>query len=552
MNPGLLYLLRMGPRARVRAIRKRFSGPSLWILIGMVAIFASIIVLPRLMRLFDPELDTRMMERSRDYAGALRVYGPLALLAMGLLSMAGGKGLYFRPAEVDFLFPAPIPRRQLLLYNVISRLVVQLLSSVWVSIFAWDWFGTFYGGLLGVCLSFTFVQLLAQVASVLTAVLDRRLSGLLRWVALAVIGVGALLAYRAASTSLGAGATMREVAREVLDSPVIAVISMPTRPFIDTITAPTAAGVAIHAALSVAVLGALLGLLLVFDAAFVEASLSYSRKIQARLERMKSGGGAFGTGRASSSRSMQLPNFPRLGGAGPLARRHFQEMTRNVRGILGLVVMTLVFAAMFVAVGTFAREEAAGLEYFGIGMTLFFVTLMTQNCAYDFRRDIDRMDTLKALPLRPIAVACGQVIPGACLLALLQFGITALVLAGLHQATTERVAALALALPPLAFAVTCVDNVIFLVAPLRPVNDDPGNLPFLFRTTLVMLLKMGAMGALACIAFTLGYVVYLLTGNNLLLGAAAVGLSMAAASVPLAGLVGLAFRRFDVTRDVPA
>jgi hypothetical protein len=227
-------------------------------------------------------------------------------------------------------------------------------------------------------------------------------------------------------------------------------------------------------------------------------------------------------------------------------------MTRNLRGILGLAFTSLLFAALLVGVGMFAREEHEGLAYFGVGMTLFFVTLMSQNCAYDFRRDIDRMDTLKSLPLRPFAVACGQVVPGAFLLAGMQISITALVLIGLGQASPERVVALLIALPPLAFAVTCVDNLIFLLVPHRPVTDDPGNLPFLFKTMLVMLLKIGSIGVIACAASTLGFVVFKITGGQILAGAAAAGLALVIASVPLTGLVGLAFSRFDVTRDVPA
>ena len=47
-----------------------------------------------------------------------------------VIAAVSERGLYFSPAEIGFLFPAPVGRRELLLYNLVTRLGVQVLSGI--------------------------------------------------------------------------------------------------------------------------------------------------------------------------------------------------------------------------------------------------------------------------------------------------------------------------------------------------------------------------------------------------------------------------------------
>ena len=55
-----------------------------------------------------------------------------------------------------FLFPAPIGRRQLLVYNVVSRLRIQALSALWMAAFALRYVDSWLAGYMGCFLILAF------------------------------------------------------------------------------------------------------------------------------------------------------------------------------------------------------------------------------------------------------------------------------------------------------------------------------------------------------------------------------------------------------------
>src|SRR5688500_946077 len=80
---------------------------------------------------------------------------PLILLAVSVLSAltsAGEKAIAFTPAEVDFLFPAPFPRRHLLLYKLGKSAFGAVISSLILSVallrFSPMWLGCLLGSFL--------------------------------------------------------------------------------------------------------------------------------------------------------------------------------------------------------------------------------------------------------------------------------------------------------------------------------------------------------------------------------------------------------------------
>src|SRR5262249_34089139 len=108
----------------------------------------------------------------------LRLYGPAALLAycvLNVLLSSGERAVYFTPAEMQFLFPRPFGRRQLLAYKVVAGLVVSLPSTLLLTlllhIHARWWLAAF----VGLLILFVFMQLFSMALNLAVVSLGERL-----------------------------------------------------------------------------------------------------------------------------------------------------------------------------------------------------------------------------------------------------------------------------------------------------------------------------------------------------------------------------------------
>ncbi len=126
MDPALLLLWRLRLRAFFRRMGKTLRKPKgvLLTLVGL-AVFApwllSIAYAPREAMPWDPE--------------KVRRFGPLVLLgfaATTLVFSSGERALFFTPAEIDFLFPAPFSRRALLAYKTVGVIFGVFFSSLFI------------------------------------------------------------------------------------------------------------------------------------------------------------------------------------------------------------------------------------------------------------------------------------------------------------------------------------------------------------------------------------------------------------------------------------
>ena len=91
-----------------------------------------------------------------------RSFAPFGLLALLLLGLLAPRGLYFRPAEVAWLFPAPLRRRDLVLFNVLSRARVAVFSALWLAAFPTLRGGNMATTLVGYFLCLLLLQITAQ------------------------------------------------------------------------------------------------------------------------------------------------------------------------------------------------------------------------------------------------------------------------------------------------------------------------------------------------------------------------------------------------------
>ncbi|KKM80397.1 hypothetical protein LCGC14_1340280, partial [marine sediment metagenome] len=353
---------------------------------------------------------------------------------------------------------------------------------------------------------------------------------------------------------LPSGAGFMECARALVELPAVVTLSWITRPFVELYLAESLAHVACWAAIAAAILLAEIGLMMLFDVAYNEAAVGHARKMQQALRRMRSGGGAFATAGAKRS-GLSIPRFPSWRGAGPIAWRQCQEMTRNFRGALMIGVFIFMWIGIFSILPAMAGAKREGSRPLQVTMPLVMILVMTPmmtvNFAFDFRRDLDRMTILKSLPLSPRAIAAGQLVAMTLLLSFWQaLGvITLAILSG--QIPPPLLAGILLILLPLNWVVGSVGNIIFLLLPYRIVSKDTGRLPFMGRTMMVMFLKILALAVIGGLCALLGRLMWEITGGSAFPTAVTVAGVLGAACIPLTLAVAAAFRSFDVSKDLP-
>jgi len=165
-----------------------------------------------------------------------------------------------------------------------------------------------------------------------------------------------------------------------------------------------------------------------------------------------------------------------------------------------------------------------------------------------FRGDLDRMDWLKSLPIRPAAIVWGEISGVVLLLSLLQ-GLTLLAAWGLYRSAHEVFAAGLVFLVPVNLLVFGIENLIFLVFPMRMTPTTAGDFQFLGKYLLLTMLKMGTV----CVSLALvaaGAILYLLIPRLSIVLSFSLLLLVALDAVILY-LATVAFVRFDVSRDTP-
>ncbi len=549
MNPGLRYLLRKKPVGWGRAIRRRLKGKK--------GVLLALGVLAALLLFIGPQLSLAAQvtaESVAETAAAVRLWGPPALMLMALFGMSSGVGLLFRPSEIDFLFPAPVGRRELLLYHVLGKLSVVLLSSLWVAIFTLRWAPCWYGGFVGLFFGLSFLQLTSQLASLVLSTFSVRANKRVRQ--LVVIGLLALAVLGAlvARQQMSAQTAFAAAAGELVGSTGVTIAAAPARVFVEIFASETVGAFAVWTAGGLAILIVLFVLIVLLDVAYAEGAVRSSRKVQERLRRMRSGGGPLVAPTTGVAR-FSLPAAPWLGGAGPVVWRQGIEALRNLRGIVLTALLTVGMPILFVVMSASSTVDAGpgggpGTGPMGFFMVIVMTVFMTQNLALDFRRDLDRMAYLKSLPLPPVGVAFGQILPGILVFTILQavaIGVLALALGVAMPWPTPML----LLLLPFNWLSMALDNLLFLLFPYRFAPKEAGNVQFMGRAMMVMMAKMLALMAALAAAALIGWLSWWLGGESMVLAGLGATAVLSVEATALTYRLGRVFSRFDVTVDVP-
>ena len=532
MNRALWWLVWCDTRSAVRDLRRRALQPvGLFVTVGFVSLIG-----------FFAFLTSGAPSVSQ--AGVRQFGAPMLVLFM-LLGVFSPLGLFFRPAEIDWLFPAPLSRRQLALFNVVIRARTALVSGLVLPLlFSWRGPSPIWTA-VGYTLVFLLLQISAQWAAVVRAWLARRLVFGIRLalgLALFLVPLGlAALELRAYSGGIEAF---------VVDSRVLSAFGTPARPFVSIIAATEPASALGAAVLSLAILAAFVAHIVWLEVPYRELAVAGSERYARRIASMRGDGGSAGLLPATSR--LRLPMFPRLGGAGPVCWRQMVELARNPHGVVLVLVVVAVALAGTLGAPLLRAEDGEAFPYgwalVGVFVTAWVPLLMGENIACDFRRDYDRMAVLKSWPVSPIAMATGQIAAAVGFVTAIQLiGIVVIALVS-GALPGWLLIALPVLLPAISWIAISIDNLLFLLVPYRNVPEDPGDVGFVGRTFALIGLKLVTVSALVTGALMLGYVTQIMTHSRVVSVSVLLTI-LAIACVLSTRVVAWAYGRYDVSHS---
>ena len=471
--------------------------------------------------------------------------GMLLYCVFAIGSSLGERVIYFSPSEVDFLFPGPFSRRELLFYKIVGNvsaavfLAMIMATSLVMAIHSWP--AAVIGGLLAVLL----INSLTLCANLLGQIVSERAFTRARKLLLGGILVAAALAVSQAAER-GLEGPWQETLRQMRYSPAAQFVLAPFEVYARIITAerffPDALG---WTALGASLVIGVYALAIRLDANYLETAVQVSRQIQERV-RAASREGAFAHRSKRPLRTTRLPQPPWFGGAGPLAWRQTLQLLRGGRG--GLVLMVILLAVVAAPFAINLREHpqtAAILPHLVLGV-LAYVTLLviSSQLPFGFRGDYERMDLLKTLPIRPLAMVCGQTFTAITLVTLVQWSVLAATAAAFPASAAEMLLGALFALPFNGLLLG-LEELLFLLFPAPMIMSGSEGFLKMGRVMLFMLAKFFALGACAALAAVPAGIVYFLTGSAAVAWLVAWCLSLVPVAAILA-LVAWAFQRYDV------
>jgi hypothetical protein len=537
MPIGLLTLLRLHFHGKFRNSLRGIRTPR-----GLVFLLLGILVLclwlgPALYRaLRMPHADPQFV----------RIVAPFAILSFclsNLFTSFGDAAVPFTGAEVDFLFYGPFTRRSLLGYKILKAGLGTALTTLIFSILLLRYSTSWIACCVGIWLTVQFMQLFAMAVTLVGQTIGERAYTNTRRGVLIVAALLALLAI---------GPTLLAHHRSPLDFMIqvhatIAgrVLLFPFDIFAHTITA-AAADLLKWAIPAILINLLMLAVVIGLDANYLETAATVSQKRYERRQRARSGGIARLTD-ASGSR-LRIMQLPRFGGAGPIAWRQLTGALRSSRALLILLIM------IGIAGGTFVLQHRgpslSSLEKL-LGAVVWMNMVLISMLKFDFRDELDRLDLLRSLPIRPIAVAAAELFTPVMVLTAMQA--TLLIVVTLCVKDVWKVT-----LPAAAFAVpfnvlfVAIENLLFLMFPLRSAGLIAGDMQLFGRQMVIFPCKFLLLLVALAVAATVGTIGYIL-GNKSWPTFGVVAwfalLLVACATIPM---LARAYARFDPSVDTPA
>jgi hypothetical protein len=563
-HPAALELLWLQSRGRRRRLAARFFQPRRLILSAIACVLAVVWLGNAAMTIF---------LRQQASEETLR-----ALLSWGLVFYSGWhvtKAAFFRPesplewapSEHEILLAMPLRPRDLVAYQLISVAMTTLLKAGLFTLLLLPDLRCVPLGLIGVLLAMMMLELIRIAIQIIAWGLSRPAYLAYRAVVLlglfaAGIAVGAVVMRDVTLSdpaNVGNGLHQRAVDILVqLHASEIGYVGLPFEPILNLILAKAitpitallaASAVAAETGLAAAIIG-----LYGFTARRV-AEREMHRYAASLGNRGSSVGSTKSEPESSSSAGGVRPlPIPRIGGAGPLIWRQLVGARRHWGSLLTAMIAPAVLASapcLAVADSRMAFLTSAG------ALAFYTFLLLPTALRFDFRRDLDRLATLKGLPLSPLATAVGQTLAPVIITSVFQTAVLAIVIVG-RSLPPHYLFLTMLIMIPVNTLVFGLDNLIYLLYPYRVQQEG---LEIFLRTMLtftgkglLFTLGLAAMVAwgMASTALSQGFGPW--TGNAidapaLFVGGMITGSSLLAAFVLYC--VSRTYRNLDPIEDLP-
>lgn len=365
----------------------------------------------------------------------------LMILAWALPGDSGG--VAFSETEIAFLFPAPLRRRDLLLYKILRAQPQALFSALVMTVLGWWRQGLFIGvwaAISGLSIYFMLVSLgrarlrLAHIGFVprLTAV------------AVIVAGLYRLAIYELRTISFAhvndasQFFKLLKPALSTFQKPLVRTILFIPHLFASAAIPSSLTGLAVNVLGVIAVSVAFFYIAAAINVSFEEASIGASQKRAARLARAS--GQRFGT----YVMFRRAPAPFRLGETGPIEIAIiWKNLIALVRNSIAWVAVFAVILAFMLGAALWSHEQVG---YMGIGIALcflaaFFPIVSPTIFANDLRLDMPRLEVLKSYPITGERLIAAEIAAPLVVISILEmlFATSASVMISLAKETSKAI-----------------------------------------------------------------------------------------------------------------
>jgi ABC-2 type transport system permease protein len=414
VNGALVYLTLRSTRNRVLFRLRRLRQPR-YALASLAGILYFAVI-------FRPGGPSRVFSHSADSAAVFATAGSLMVFLAAALAwvLPGSRkpALDFTRADVQWLFPAPLTRRELILYRVLSSQPALLASSLFLTLLMGPATlaaaGIFFAGIW--LLESTLAAHLNGVSLSRRSLGAHGLAGLARqWAPLAIVSVAAvvLIATVAAGwprlVETNSAKAAAEELQRLLSGGAAGAVLWPCRALVRVPLATSLAEFA--AALPAALILLVLNLVWVIrsDAAFEEASAERAEKHAKKVAAMRRNAVIL---RPSHRRGTPFTLSPTGRAEIAFLWKNLILLRRQSRAMLvGAVLPLAVMAGVFAAVGRGRWSDMAAIACIAaVPMLLLTGPLAMRN---DFRQDLAHLTTLKTWPVRGAAIVRGELLAPA-------------------------------------------------------------------------------------------------------------------------------------------
>ncbi|MBN2329133.1 MAG: hypothetical protein JXR73_18485 [Candidatus Omnitrophica bacterium] len=545
ISSSLVQLLRLRYKSRMRNTLRSVKTLRGALYFSIAAAVFLLWMAPQIILAFHEQENGNHNLFSTDAIEALLPFGLFAYCLLNVFLNLGEKSIYFTPAEIDFLFASPFHRKELLLYKILSNAMTLIFTSLFIAVFTFRFAHHFICVAAGFFLMINFMNQFSMTALLIKQIVTGFAYTRFRQIVLGAAGL--LLAagcWQMAdyASSIGWIEAMRRFQSSLAGVIMIGIFI----PFAKTMTANNI----LTEMLPWASIALLLNMVLVYgilqlDANYYERAEAVSQKISQAAQRMKKGQSSpFFSSKAESKSGLSM--LPAWGGIGPIVWRQFTTAYRNSK------ILFLLLPILCITMGPILSSKGMSSNDISpmIMVLVWFSFFVSQMLPFDFRGDLDRMDWLKMLPLNPLAIAIGQLLTPTLVFTTLEF----LLFGGiaLFFAKTQALLTIVLLfLIPFNFLLFAVDNLFFLVFPVRLAQKGGGDFQHFGRSMLQFFIRMITLFAIVGIAGGIGYLLYIITQIQSL-GLIASWILLFSAACSIVPWIALAFERFDPSIHTPA